>query len=134
MPNIIIYLFMSYLITEEVFFTIMLRHIKTNTLCSFALFFLLQYIDSANDHCLCLFSLSQKIPSLIILCCDRVIRIRAVHQKAEFLCRVTLKCHARAAEKCSVTAASSSPREQAFRSAKETRRGKNWGKSISRGS
>lgn len=56
------YLFMSYLITEEAYFTIMLRYRKTNTLCSFALICLLEYIDSANDRSLGLFLLITENP------------------------------------------------------------------------
>lgn len=44
---------------------------------------------------------------------DGMIRVRAVHQKDGLLYTMTMNYHARAAEKCGVTAASSSPGEQA---------------------
>lgn len=60
MPNIAIYLFMRYPITEQAYFTTILRYTKSNTLCSSALFCSLWYIGSANDHSWCLFANHRK--------------------------------------------------------------------------
>lgn len=77
---------MRYLISEQAYFTAVLRG-KTNTLCSFVLFCSLRYTGRANDHTLGFFANHRK--SVFWSCfCDRVIRVRAVHQH-EFLCRVT---------------------------------------------